>query len=73
MRRRLGFLLCTLVVLESRGEAVRPTLSNGVVTYVAEDGHRHQIQVGKKCADLWVAPDESILAFIAKGAGGDRQ
>jgi hypothetical protein len=54
-----------LVALESHGEAVRPTLSNGVVSYVAEAGQRRQIQVGKKCADLWVAPDESVIAFIA--------
>jgi hypothetical protein len=32
---------------------------------VSADGHRKEILVGgKKCADLWVAPDESVIAFI---------
>jgi hypothetical protein len=54
-----------LIALQCRGGAVRPALSNGVVSYVADDGRRREIQVGWKCADLWVAPDESVIAFIA--------
>jgi hypothetical protein len=36
-----------------------------VVTYTAEDGRKKTIQVGMKCVDLWVAPDESVIAFVA--------
>jgi hypothetical protein len=39
------------------------TLVNGTVTYT-EMGRRHAIALGKNAADLWVAPDESIVAFI---------
>ena len=66
MRRRLlvpiGLLLVTV---QGRGDSVRPTLENGVVTYTASDGRRQEMQVGKKCTDLWVSPDESVLSFIA--------
>jgi hypothetical protein len=54
--------LC-FVATQVWGEAVRPSLSKGVVTY-EEDGQRKEIRVGKKCADLWVSPDESVIAFI---------
>jgi hypothetical protein len=49
--------------MEGWGDALK-TLSNGIVTY-EENGRRKEIQVGKKCADLWVSPDESVVAFIA--------
>jgi hypothetical protein len=32
---------------------------------VAEDGRHVEIRVGRRCSDLWVSPDESVLAFIA--------
>jgi hypothetical protein len=41
------------------------TISNGAVIHIDEAGRRHRIVVGKECADLWVAPDESAIAFIA--------
>ncbi len=53
-----------LFAMQDWGEGLRPTLSKGVVTY-EENGRRKEIQVGKKCSDLWVSPDESIVAFIA--------
>jgi len=66
MRRPSVFLFCALLVaLDGRGQALHPTLSHGVVGYIAEDGQRRQVEVGKKCADLWVAPDDSIIAFVA--------
>ena len=66
MRRRPVVLASTfLIALQCSGEAVRPMLSRGVVSYVTQDGQRREIQVGRRCADLWVAPDESAIAFIA--------
>ena len=66
MRRSLLFLIGGCVLsLQGWGESVPPTLSNGVVTYTGENGQRKEIQVGKKCSDLWVSPDGSIIAFIA--------
>lgn len=66
MKWRSALLFWTLLAaLDVQAETVHPTLSNGVVSYVGEGGQRREIQVGKKCADLWVAPDESIIAFIA--------
>lgn len=66
MRGRLTALaFALLVVLPARAEGIRPVLSDGVVSFVAEDGQRREIRVGKRCADLWVSADESIVAFIA--------
>jgi hypothetical protein len=57
------------VVLLAAAQAVsgsaRPTLTNGVVSYVTEDGKRKDIRIGKRCGDLWVSPDESVIAFIS--------
>jgi hypothetical protein len=47
------------------GEESGIKLSHGVITYVANDGHRAKVAVGGACADLWVSPDQSIIAFIA--------
>jgi hypothetical protein len=47
-----------------RAESLDASLVNGVVTYRADDGTRKRLDVGKKCTDLWVAPDESALAFV---------
>src|SRR5258708_4431597 len=46
-------------------QAIHPTLVDGVITYAGEDGMPRQIEIGKRCADLWVAPDKSAFAFIA--------
>jgi hypothetical protein len=35
-----------------------------VVYYPAEGGEPKAMILGKKCADLWVAPDASMIAFI---------
>jgi len=42
---------------------LRPEIKDGVVNYTNEDGQRRTIEVGKECIDLWVAPDQSVLAF----------
>jgi hypothetical protein len=59
--RRL--LLLISIAVQLQGQAFRPTLSNGIVSY-EEDGRRKEIRVGMKCSDLWVSPDESVIAFI---------
>jgi hypothetical protein len=48
-----------------------PRLDDGVVTYSDARGERRMIDVGRRCADLWVAPDESVIAFIAIDASDD--
>src|SRR5215831_9286650 len=60
----IGSFLAIFNVL-ALGASARPTLSNGVVTYTDERGRRETIRLGKRCVDLWVAPDESVMAFIA--------
>jgi hypothetical protein len=59
-----GLILGSLVSL-AQSAPIQATLDNGVIRYTAADGQRKSINVGKKCADLWVAPDESVIAFIA--------
>ena len=51
----------------------QPRLVNRVVTYIADDGVTKTIDVGRECVDLWVAPDASVIAFVAvdKAAGTD--
>ena len=59
-----GLILGNLVSL-AQSAPIQATLDNGVISYAAENGQRKVINVGKKCADLWVAPDESVIAFVA--------
>ncbi len=40
-------------------------LNNGVISYTDATGASKVIDVGRKCTDLWVAPDESVIAFVA--------
>jgi hypothetical protein len=40
-------------------------LKNGTISYFDKDGARKTVEVGSQCADLWVAPDESIFTFIS--------
>jgi hypothetical protein len=44
---------------------IQAELRDGSVSYVSEDGSRKFIDVGRRCSDLWVSPDEENLAFIA--------
>jgi hypothetical protein len=48
----------------ARCAPAEPRLEKGVISYTI-GGERHVIDVGRACADLWVAPDESVIAFIA--------
>jgi hypothetical protein len=62
----MAIMMCImLIALQGWGAATRITLANGIISYVDEDGQRKRIAVGKKCADLWSAPDGSVIAFIA--------
>jgi len=45
--------------------SISAKVTNGKITYVGEDGRLREIGVGRQCADLWVSPDERVLAFIA--------
>ena len=51
-------------VLHSQSQSSKPMLKDGVITYLASNGERAKIQIDKPCADLWVSPDESVIAFI---------
>lgn len=66
MPSKLAFALAVLLLAAGTwGESSRPSLTNGVISYRAGDGRRRDIQIGRRCADLWVAPDGSVIAFIA--------
>ena len=41
------------------------TLNNGVISHTDTTGKTRVIDVGRRCTDLWVAPDESVIAFVA--------
>jgi len=57
-------LVSFLFIRQCQGQSIKPTLSNGVITYLREDGQQATMQVRRECADLWVSPDESVIAFI---------
>ena len=42
-----------------------PTLTDGVISYGGSGAERKMIDVGRRCTDLWLAPDASVIAFIA--------
>src|SRR5438093_1565222 len=57
-------LCIALTAGSAQGQNTSPILTDGAITYF-EAGQRKQITVGKTCADLWVSPDGSVIAFIA--------
>src|ERR1035438_7074626 len=60
---RLWFGTLVAVVCGA-AQPARPSLHAGVIQFTARGGSRKEVQIGKRCADLWVAPDESVIAFI---------
>jgi len=56
--------LCCAVFAFGEGLSARID-ENGVVSYLSAAGRRVDLTVGFRCSDLWVAPDESAIAFIA--------
>ena len=59
------FLASLSLISLAQGAPAEPRLDNGVISFTGPSGQRKLIDVGKRCADLWVAPDESVIAFIA--------
>ena len=47
-----------------RAADLRAKIVSDVVHYTDQDGQRRTIDVGRKCTDLWSAPDGSVIAFI---------
>ncbi len=47
----------------SKAAPAKPTLRAGVIHFV-ESGQERVIPLDKPCADLWVSPDERVIAFI---------
>ena len=64
MNQSLLFIGLLLNLSTGWGQSARPALSNGVVTYTAEDGQLREMRVGVPCADLWTSPDGNVIAFI---------
>ena len=63
----LGVSAALLVVLGVgyRASAADFFIKDGVVRYTEDGGEPKAMNVGRRCADLWVAPDSSIIAFVA--------
>jgi hypothetical protein len=65
MRRQIDVLLLLIsTVFQSHAQTAKPMLKDGVITYLASSGGRTKIRIDKPCADLWVSPDERVIAFI---------
>lgn len=75
MRRLFAALLMSLAIPGfARSAESSFALINGTVSREEAGGTRRIIDVGKRCIDLWVAPDESVVAFTAidtEGGGPD--
>ena len=65
MRQSLILVMLTLPVFPAG--PTTPSIKNGVITWTDRDGRQRPLNVGSKCADLWVSPDGEIIAFIALG------
>lgn len=67
MRMMRGFVVSAYMCLVPFivAESIQPELKDGVLSYLTKDRKRKSINVGASCSDLWVAPDESVLAFIS--------
>jgi len=65
MTRLIVMLVCPLIAYGQTQVLPRasPMLVDGVIS-VVENGHRVALPAGNKCTDLWIAPDESAIAFV---------
>jgi hypothetical protein len=54
----------TVAIVCGVAQSAKPSLDKGVIHITSRSGDRGEIQIGKRCSDLWVAPDESVIAFI---------
>lgn len=57
-------ILAVFSVSSPSAQSGTPVLKDGVINYQDERGQRAQGQAGGPCADLWVSPDGSTIAFI---------
>jgi hypothetical protein len=64
MQQIIIIIFLLFAVLQCQAQSSRPKLTDGVITYVTRNGQKAEIRMEKECADLWVSPDESIIAFI---------
>lgn len=67
MRLALATILCAVpCVTPAQTQRISPRIGDdGQITYRSASGSRTAVPVGLRCSDLWVAPDESVIAFIA--------
>jgi len=64
MNQQLPLILAVVVTAPCFASSTKPVPADGAVTIIGENGRRVAIDVGTRCTDLWVAPDESVIAFI---------
>ena len=57
-------MLTALLAIPSGAEAGTITLKDGVISYSDGTAERSVVQVDGPCSDLWVSPDEQMIAFI---------
>ena len=58
-------LVLLLAVFEIAQASTAPILTKGAIIFTDKNGDRKEIRIGKRCADLWVSPDDSVIAFIS--------
>lgn len=65
MNTPLLLIWCELALsMAGSASELKPALIDGVVSFAPDGGDRRTINVGKRCTDLWVSPDQTVLAFI---------
>ena len=64
---RIALVVGCVLVLEhsSKAESLRPVIESGVISWTDDSGKRKKLEIGSRCADLWISPDEGTIAFVA--------
>jgi hypothetical protein len=63
--RAIGLIILLMSLPHvARAGDLQAAVTDGAITYTDENGIRKSVNVGRKCTDLWTAPDGSLMAFI---------
>ncbi len=59
--------VCSIFLFGAQAESgdPNPRLVDRVVHFTRSDGKDSIVEVSRKCTDLWVAPDQSVITFVA--------